>query len=236
MQQLERVLENTRLTTTQLYDLGRGIAFVEADPTAALPLFAAAVRQGVASFSSATHDSLTTTQQDEVQALRMVIRPLWEAKQYETTLPLFELLSRLEEPGSFAAFRVRYLLAECFYEMARPTKDPQLYERAEAVLQAMRDDTTLQLDPPARGEVEWAYGSVLYSQDRYADAVEHLAAAAEVKGQYYTDPARIHHIWALWGAGRRDEAAVALEAPGTSASAKAAVVAGIPDLQKKEPS
>ena len=232
-------LEGTRLRPRQLYEIGRGIRFVQSNDKGGLSFYKAAVIRAAEGLQHATADSLTREQQGDRYALRMMARPLWHAGDYATSITLFQTLTHVEPADSFAAYRARFLWAECYYELGRPSEKRELYEEAWAIYKPLIKHPPSHLSEAELGELHWAAGAVLYGLGRYTESAEQLVYAAEVKRQPYSETAKVHRVWALAWSGQRDEAFALLDEPGWSDTAKERVLANMPlgrDLRSKRTS
>lgn len=206
-------LNGTRLVPHELYEIGRGVRFVQGNAKRPLSFYKAAVARAAETLADISPDSLTPSQQRDRQALRMMARPLWQARDYEAAQPLFEVLAPLEPEGTFARFRALYLRAESPYMRAIRGGEPSYAPIAVTRFERMYlDGDTGGYEPTEleRSELVWAMGASLFATERHEDALPYLEQAAALGNMPFTNSAKLHHVLALARTGRKDAAREAL--------------------------
>ena len=199
-------LESTRLAPHELYQIGRGIRYVQGNEKGGLSFYQAAVARAADTLSDVSPESLTPAQQRDRHALRMMARPLWENTDYATAQMLFETLAPLEPVSTFARYRAMYLRAEAPYMRAIRGGEPEFAGPAADAMLAMLEGDTGGYAPSQQehDELIWAVGGSLYAADRFEQALPHLEQAAFTpRPMPFTQSARLHYLGALVRTGQK---------------------------------
>ena len=189
---LVALVREAKLRSLAIWELGRGMGFVEpAAPVAGLYL--AALEQAERELAGRSPAAEEPAAAEAVETLRRVSRVLWDARNYEACERAYALLKDWEPKGTFAARRAHFLHAECLYMMGDYDGASSAYARAAEMIP--KDPATC--PPPERAEFEWARGIVEYYARRYRVAAEHLRVASQARGQYFTREATRMLVMAL---------------------------------------
>ena len=173
---LETHLRQSDLEVAQLYEVGRGIAFVEGRPTLASSFYRRAVAKAGDALSHTSFGSLDEAQSSDRDALRHMARLLWEQGDFETTARLFDILTRVESPDDFLGYRARFLRAESIFMMRERGVE---YSRQAAALFENLAQSGGGYEPNAdeKRELAWVLGLCYYYASDPETARPYLASA-----------------------------------------------------------
>lgn len=197
-------LDTTRLAAHELYELGRGIRFIQGDEEGGLSFYRAAIKQATVNLRDPPSTTLTPQQVRDRDSLRMLARPLWTSGDYHAALNLFALLASAEPDGTFEQYRARYLEAEA--RLALVEESASYADEAAGVYADLLANPGYELSPALTGELHWALGSALYTKGDFSSSILHFREARLVKNQYYTKMAEDMEIHATALSGNLDAA------------------------------
>jgi hypothetical protein len=183
------------LTAAQLYEIGRGVQFVDGPRLGNIWYRAVAAQAGTDLAKLDPKDEQHRAQAaPTLNALRFIGRELFSRCQdyhldFGAAEQVYELLAKWEPPGSFAQRQAKQMHVESIY--ARCLSSPELADKACALsLKYFKEAEAEGLTPQERGNRHFGVGMVHYYAKRYDVAAEHFAAAGAVPRQYYTVKAR----------------------------------------------
>jgi hypothetical protein len=174
------LLEKTRADALLLYDLGRCIAFIEANPEEYLSFGPHAVPNSFAAAMARAQQEVAGVKPGSPQAepfmemLAMVSRRLYEAGRFSEVANGSRLLKKFLPPDSMEQMRAEYLEAEAL----RMTYKKESMEEGLRVLDDLRSrPLARQLAQGQRANLHLMRGYLCFHLGRYAEAKEDLSAA-----------------------------------------------------------
>jgi len=180
----EPSLQNTQLSTVTLVTLGRAIGFVDGD-AAAIPWYVTAITT-MSSKSQGGMDAAT------VAALRVIARPLYDARQWTACERVYAKLVGRYVPGTDEGRKVDFLHAETLYLSGQCSAAWSVLESLAAQNSKWND-----LNENDRAEMCWVQALTLYREGRYEEALPLLKPAADTKGYSYAKDANLMLLYCL---------------------------------------